>query len=71
MRRYTITLTEPGHEIWDQDKVTVHEVEAGAMKTLDKAIVLMVWDDESQTFREVASFTYGDGVSIAVTSTAI
>lgn len=71
MRKYTVTLTEPGHEIWDQDKVTVHEVEAGAMKTLDKAIVLMVWDDESQTFREVASFTYGDGVSIAVTSTAI
>lgn len=71
MRKYTVTITEPGHEIWDQDKVTVHEVEAGAMKTLDKAIVLMVWNDESQTFREVASFTYGDGVSIAVTSTAI
>ena len=71
MRKYTVTLTEPGHEIWDQDKVTVHEVKASAMKTLDKAIVLMVWDDESQTFREVASFTYGDGVSIAVTSTAI
>lgn len=71
MRKYTVTLTEPGHEIWDQDKVTVHEVEAGAMKTLDKAIVLLVWDEEGSVFREVASFTYGDGVSIAVTSTNI
>lgn len=70
MRKYTITLTEPGHEIWDQDKVTVHEVEASAMKTLDKAVVLMVWEHKSTSFVEVASFTYGDGVSIAVTSTA-
>lgn len=71
MRRYEITLTEPGHEIWDADKVTKHSVEAECMKTLDKAVVLMNWHEESQTFREVASFSYGDGVSIAVTSTNI
>ena len=71
MRKYTITLTEPGQDIWDADKVTVHEVVAGSMKTLDKAVVLMDWNSAAHNFHEVASFSYGDGVSIAVTSTNV
>lgn len=68
MRTFTITVTEPGHEVWDEDKVTRYMVDADCLKTLTNAVVLLVWHPLSMSWIEVASFTCGDGVSVVATS---
>lgn len=61
-RKYTITI---GHQ---NGKQTIHQQEAECMKTLDDAIVLMDWDEEGCTYKEVGFYRFKADEPVSVNS---